>query len=398
MPRTAFLHSGLILLGAALVGLPAATASAATPTYYNNQATFQGGLTQSVTDDYSNPGYVFLQNNAAMSAVVGESDYESTGHNNLNIVSGGYYCAGCNGSFRLTFTTTSVGTAQGVDAIGFTIPIHDQGTPYFAYITFADGDHANIQLPTAGNFWGVSAPQQITNIHFGLTMGGTTTGGSFGIDNLKVGSMSFEPECMVDAECPSDGDDCTDEVCSEGFCDAVFNQAPCDDADACTELDTCSQGECVGSDLDCNDQNMCSMDSCDSQIGCVNDLIAGCCTSDADCMDGEICLLGSNSCIPDPNPDTGSDRPTRPTRPTRRVTRPRRMAARPRTATRPRMAGRRRMAGARATLGPARAGPTRSATTRARSTPSAGPCPTMAAAARSRVAAAGRWPASSASC
>lgn len=296
----------LVFAGGLAWALPG-SAEAATPTYYNNQVTFQAGLTQSVTDTYAN-GYMFIQNNAVMSAVLGETDYESTGHQNLNIVSGGYYCAGCNGSFRLIFTSTSVGSPQGVDAVGFTIPVHDQGTPYFAFITFADGDQENIQLPVSGSFWGVSAPQQITNIHVGLSMGGTTTGGSFGLDNLTIGGMgAIEPECMADAECPSDDDPCTDEICEAGFCDSVFNQAPCDDADACTELDTCAMGECAGSDLDCNDGSICSVDSCDTELGCINEPIAGCCLSDADCMIGEICLLGSNSCIPDPDPDTGTD-------------------------------------------------------------------------------------------
>jgi MYXO-CTERM domain-containing protein len=62
----------------------------------------------------------------------------------------------------------------------------------------------------------------------------------------------------------------------------------------------------VGQDLECNDMNLCSIDSCDSMIGCVFDVQEGCCQSDEDCPDGEICLLGSNSCIPDPDPDGDS--------------------------------------------------------------------------------------------
>ena len=63
-----------------------------------------------VIDDYANPGYVFIQSDAIMSAVLGETDYRTTGFNNLNIVSGGRYCAGCNGSFELSFATTSAGS------------------------------------------------------------------------------------------------------------------------------------------------------------------------------------------------------------------------------------------------------------------------------------------------
>jgi hypothetical protein len=72
----------LSTIGAA-VALTAGRAEAATPTYYNNLAAFQVDVTNTVTDTYSNPAYVFIQNNAVMSAVIGETDYTSTGHANL---------------------------------------------------------------------------------------------------------------------------------------------------------------------------------------------------------------------------------------------------------------------------------------------------------------------------
>jgi hypothetical protein len=116
MARTAGLFATVV--GIASVALWSADAEAATPTYYNDLVTFQGDITSSVTDDYSNPAYVFIQDNATMSGVLGETDYMTTGFMNLNIVSGGYYCAGCNGSFQLSFQTTSVGTPVGVHGVG----------------------------------------------------------------------------------------------------------------------------------------------------------------------------------------------------------------------------------------------------------------------------------------
>ena len=199
MRRTQFSRKYPWLVAAPLGALIVATAgeaAAATPTYYDNLPALQADMTASVTDDYSNPGYVFLQNNAAMSAVLGETDYESTGFMNLNIVSGGYYCSGCNGSFELSFQTTSVGTAAGVSAVGANIQVNDQGTPYFAFITFADGTTDNVQLPPAGSFWAVSAPERIERIHFGLSGGGTTMAGSFGIDNLVIGDIPVLPDAF----------------------------------------------------------------------------------------------------------------------------------------------------------------------------------------------------------
>ncbi|MCH9686988.1 MAG: hypothetical protein K0V04_36470, partial [Deltaproteobacteria bacterium] len=201
----------------AITMLAAGSANAATPTYYADLATFQADITTTVTDDYSNPGYAFIQNNAAMSAVVGETDYMSTGFNDLNIVSNGQYCAGCNGSFELSFLTTTVGNAAGVNGVGMLIPSHDQGTPYFAFITFADGTTENIALPPAGSFWGVGAPERVERIHIGLSMGATTTSGTFSIDDLIVGDGSFsDSDCCTASASGTPG--CTDAVCEAAVC------------------------------------------------------------------------------------------------------------------------------------------------------------------------------------
>jgi MYXO-CTERM domain-containing protein len=139
--------------------------------------------------------------------------------------------------------------------------------------------------------------------------------------------------CQSDADCADDGDNCTDEVCIDGFCDYPFNVDPCDDGnactqpdacsegeclgvnsvdpcddgDACTEQDACSEGECVAVDVDCDDGDLCTIESCDMLLGCVYEDIAGCCLTDEDCADGEICLVGSNSCIPDQGGDGDGD-------------------------------------------------------------------------------------------
>lgn len=169
---------------AAIASLATGSLQAA-PVYYSNSAVFQGQLGASVTDNYSNPGYSFLNSNAAMSAVLGETDYQSTGHSNINIVSSGRYCAGCNGSFLMSFTTTSVGDANGVFGVGMDI-VFNNG--YFAYITFGDNSVANVALAATG-FWGVTATEEIKSIHFGLSGGAATTRSSFQVDNLTIGSQ-----------------------------------------------------------------------------------------------------------------------------------------------------------------------------------------------------------------
>ncbi|MCH9687183.1 MAG: hypothetical protein K0V04_37455 [Deltaproteobacteria bacterium] len=349
------------LVPIAAVALCAANdARAATPTYYNDAVTFGTDINLTVTDDYSNPGYVFIQDNALMSGVLGEVDYMSTGFNNLNIITNmandPRYCAGCNGSFELSFQTTSVGDATGVVGVGFDIDSHSQNQPYFAFITFADGTTDNIQLPPAPAFWGVAAPERIERIHVGLTMGGTTQSGSISIDNLTVGDGVAGP-CVVDADCNPDLDPCTDEACGpEGICiyppnndpcddgelcteddvcnmgvcagttidcedgnecttnfcqDGVgcilqLNNDPCDDMSVCTENDVCDQGMCGGTLIDCDDGDLCSVDGCDPEMGCTNEPAMGCCTDDAGCGPDEMCDLGKNVCVPNPSGSTGS--------------------------------------------------------------------------------------------
>jgi len=330
--RTTITTLGLLLPVVAVALLTAAEADAATPTYYNNLPAFQQDITLTVTDDYSNPAYVFIQNNAAMNAVIGETDYFTTGFDNLNIVSGGVYCAGCNGSFELSFQTTSLGDPAGVNGVGMNIVFQDPGNPYFAYITFADGTTANIQLPNGGTFWGVAAPERIERIHFGLSMGGFTQAGSFGIDNLIVGDGNIgicedDADCIQDtnpcndhvciaslctavpnvAPCDDgnpctddvcgggvctgqpntapcdDGNPCTDDICGGGACIGQFNSIPCDDGEVCTENDVCGLGMCQGSLISCNDDNPCTTDFCDFGVGC--DTI----NNNATCDDANAC-------------------------------------------------------------------------------------------------------------
>ncbi len=90
--------------------------------------------------------------------------------------------------------------------------------------------------------------------------------------------------CTLDSEC-ADGNPCTDDVCDEVLgCINPNNSDSCDDGDACTTVDACSGGTCVGSSpLVCDDTNLCTDDSCDPGSGCVF-------TDNTDsCDDGDAC-------------------------------------------------------------------------------------------------------------
>jgi cysteine-rich repeat protein len=100
-----------------------------------------------------------------------------------------------------------------------------------------------------------------------------------------------------DGDACSDGDVCSggscqpgpplacddSEICTDDSCDSVggcvFTPADgyCDDGDACTALDRCSDGVCqAGPTLDCGDGNACTEDSCDPILGCLHDPVEPC--------------------------------------------------------------------------------------------------------------------------
>ena len=173
---------------------------------YTDRASYEAQLGIMVIDDYSNPNYAFSQSNSAMSAVLGETRYTTTGFLNWNLVPNDYYCAGCNGSFRMDFRNTTVSSGGlGVYGVGFDFS-NDRFFPYSAYITFGDGTTTNLQLAFASSsnraFFAVTSDKLVATMDIGLANGGTTQNGSFSQDNLTIGSAGSatvvpEPSTVV---------------------------------------------------------------------------------------------------------------------------------------------------------------------------------------------------------
>ncbi len=185
----------LFLLGACV------SSTFGAPTVYNSRSLFEAQLSNFIVDGYDDPGYSSgdvmdfptwdIHSNAHMSAVLGETYYTSTGHDNWNMVLdyssvNPIYCAGCNGSILLDFTTTSVGDASGVFGVGFDIT---SGTDYHAFVTFGDGTQQDYALPTSPAFFGITEGVGIMSIHIGLAGGGATTDGYGEFDNLTIGAI-----------------------------------------------------------------------------------------------------------------------------------------------------------------------------------------------------------------
>jgi hypothetical protein len=83
--------------------------------------------------------------------------------------------------------------------------------------------------------------------------------------------------------------------CTLDSCDAVdgcqYDAQPgdCNDGSACTEDDTCVAGDCQGTPIVCDDGNFCTDDSCDDASGCVYASKA----EGTECDDGNACSPSS---------------------------------------------------------------------------------------------------------
>lgn len=82
-----------------------------------------------------------------------------------------------------------------------------------------------------------------------------------------VPSDAATPECERNVDC-DDENVCTDDSCVDGACVNVNNTATCSDGDACTSEDTCSGGACVGGADPCAASGLtCEDGSC---VGCTD--------------------------------------------------------------------------------------------------------------------------------
>jgi hypothetical protein len=92
----------------------------------------------------------------------------------------------------------------------------------------------------------------------------------------------------------------TDECRTDGTCGHLHNSDPCDDHDACTEGDTCSATQCLGTPRDCSWlDGACSQGGCEAASGTCQALprLDGTPCDDGDaCTGGDACRGGT--CVP----------------------------------------------------------------------------------------------------
>jgi cysteine-rich repeat protein len=96
-----------------------------------------------------------------------------------------------------------------------------------------------------------------------------------------------------------DANACTADRCDEpsGRCvndAALLTGVACDDGNACTQQDACSNGSCQGSSVVCDDANPCTNDFCDPAIGCgVTNADGATCSDGDECTEPDVCAQGA---------------------------------------------------------------------------------------------------------
>jgi hypothetical protein len=97
----------------------------------------------------------------------------------------------------------------------------------------------------------------------------------------------------------SDSNPCTTDLCSEDlpgdgcYHNPVPNGGACNDGNACTVNDACTNGACTGAVRNCSDGNVCTDDSCNPATGCVHTNNTAPCNDGITCTSGDACSGGS---------------------------------------------------------------------------------------------------------
>ncbi len=103
--------------------------------------------------------------------------------------------------------------------------------------------------------------------------------------------------CVTDEECegkvPGLGP-CERAVCSEGECGRAVSEdgTDCEDGDPCTENGQCVAGQCVGDPVSCDDEERCTVDTCEPGVGCQHQALTGPCEDGDACTQGDECVAG----------------------------------------------------------------------------------------------------------
>jgi hypothetical protein len=138
---------------------------------------------------------------------------------------------------------------------------------------------------------------------------------------LLCDTSGAKPKCVLNpasvVSCPS----VSDTACNKNSCAAATGKCAmkaaqdgtdCNDGTVCTKGDTCSSGSCsAGTKVSCDDNNVCTDDSCNPLKGCTNVANTAPCDDGQVCSDKDTCAAkqckaGKNICDCQKNLDCGA--------------------------------------------------------------------------------------------
>jgi hypothetical protein len=111
-------------------------------------------------------------------------------------------------------------------------------------------------------------------------------GGKVEGDACDVDLRMRAPACLPAGQ----AEQCAAETCVDGTCRPAPKAAICDDGDACTHDDRCTDQGCAGTPTDCDDGIACTDDACTGDGGCTH------APTDARCDSGDCSVA---ACLPD---------------------------------------------------------------------------------------------------
>lgn len=194
-------------------------------------------------------------------------------------------CLSLNAGFQCptTLTATLVGTAP------------DQFT-----MTFGPPASCSVSGTVDGGTGAMTGSGSCTAAggYFSGTATDTTMSGTIGLAGALC-AYAFEgvrpcPACDDGGECTTDG--CGTTACSAPASSCTYAEATpnasCFDGNTCTNGDHCEGTSCVGSLINCGDNNPCTTEYCVPDVGCVFDLNTNPCNDGNACTTGDTCSGG----------------------------------------------------------------------------------------------------------
>ena len=137
---------------------------------------------------------------------------------------------------------------------------------------------------------------------------GTRTCGSGGLTECGATVPALElcdgidNDCdgILDEETCDDGSFCTADTCAgeAGCILEPLSGEPCDDGDTCSSGDICFLGECTGTVISCDDEDVCTDDSCDTFSGCLHEFNQAACDDGDPCTIADECDAGNCDGVP----------------------------------------------------------------------------------------------------